>query len=884
MKSYPRTRFEIINNTSVEEISTNTVTGTTSIMMGAYTSDKGSEGWELLAPNNGITDFTTRKGGLNFTKHGQGQFTIANLLRNGSYVLAKRMVSDDATLANVTIKARVVVVDKVSYVYLYGTSAENIKTFKDAYEAGYASFDPDALPQEVTVDENGNVIPNISTFSLGRALDNEADAGVTNDKTDSGTTTPDQGGSSSESTSESTSESESTTGSESESTSEGSSSESTSESASESESTTGSESGSETPSEGKDDPIKPELPTASDLFLVITSISTGYTNTSSTDENVAAVNSELTKIISDEKKGTIISLSDINLDSSAPAQAVDGKYEVELGITSVKSTDNIIALHKIGSGDWEQIVPTKIADGSVTIQVSSFSPIAIVKIEDADEPDVPAVTKDALIYDIPLFTVTMLGRGKSSITVRLIPEYFASKSTKYMKYTFEVSENANVLESISCTFNPDAIIDSIIQSIQNKVNNASGQVKVKIFEDGILKLTKVLAETATRPDEVVSIDEVTGNKIVTTVDKPISYTELINLDYINGYDKKENPINGIITKNIADTISADEENLWVNFKPSDITPFALNVAEGIKLTNGTNGAMGDAPVQNTEEYTKMLLGTFGKNINNSNFDPVIYDLDRYKVDAIFDCGYPMEVKNAIVDMVDFRGDMVFLADLGTELTDLDSIIDRASSITKSKYVAIYHNYFNIKDDFTKKEITVTMPYLLAPRLINHISTGVGKPFAGIANGITFPEIIEGTINFLPVVIPGLDQKQLLADASVNYMSYYDGLPVMEAMWTNDDAYTQLSFLHNVMGVQEVVKVIRDRCPKTRYTFLDGDDLKDYLDDANSIIREYKSNFKSISMTYMADEKYESNNIFYAVIKVQFHHFVNEEYFKVIAID
>ena len=308
MKSYPRTRFEIINNTSVEEISTNTVTGTTSIMMGAYTSDKGSEGWELLAPNNGITDFTTRKGGLNFTKHGQGQFTIANLLRNGSYVLAKRMVSDDATLANVTIKARVVVVDKVSYVYLYGTSAENIKTFKDAYEAGYASFDPDALPQEVTVDENGNVIPNISTFSLDRALDNEADAGVTNDKTDSSTTTPDQGGSSSESTSES---------------------------ASESESTTGSGSGSETPSEGKDDPIKPELPTASDLFLVITSISTGYTNTSSTDENVAAVNSELTKIISDEKKGTIISLSDIDLDNKYKINNNILELNIELGKTTL---------------------------------------------------------------------------------------------------------------------------------------------------------------------------------------------------------------------------------------------------------------------------------------------------------------------------------------------------------------------------------------------------------------------------------------------------------------------------------------------------------------------------------------------------------------------
>ena len=38
------------------------------------------------------------------------------------------------------------------------------------------------------------------------------------------------------------------------------------------------------------------------------------------------------------------------------------------------------------------------------------------------------------------------------------------------------------------------------------------------------------------------------------------------------------------------------------------------------------------------------------------------------------------------------------------------------------------------------------------------------------------------------------------------------------------------------------------------------------------------------MTYMADEKYEANNIFYAVIKVQFRHFINEEFFKVIAID
>ena len=52
---------------------------------------------------------------------------------------------------------------------------------------------------------------------------------------------------------------------------------------------------------------------------------------------------------------------------------------------------------------------------------------------------------------------------------------------------------------------------------------------------------------------------------------------------------------------------------------------------------------------------------------------------------------------------------------------------------------------------------------------------------------------------------------------------------------------------------------------------------------STIIREYSTNFKSITCEYMADEAYEQNNIFYAVLKVQFKNFIQEEYFKIIAI-
>ena len=221
----------------------------------------------------------------------------------------------------------------------------------------------------------------------------------------------------------------------------------------------------------------------------------------------------------------------------------------------------------------------------------------------------------------------------------------------------------------------------------------------------------------------------------------------------------------------------------------------------------------------------------------------------------------ISVKNAIIDLCDYRGDLVFFADLGMKYDDLSSIIAASQEINTSRFVAIYHNYFNMINPYTKKEITVTMPFLLAKRLVNHVSGGVGRPFAGLANDIYFPEIIINSVNFLPVEVPGEDQKQKLVDSNINYLSYYDGTAVMETMYCNSEDYTQLSYLHNIMLVQEIIRTIRSRCPRTRYTFLDGEDLERYIEDAQYVINEYNSFFRSITIQYMADEAYESNNIY-----------------------
>jgi hypothetical protein len=119
---------------------------------------------------------------------------------------------------------------------------------------------------------------------------------------------------------------------------------------------------------------------------------------------------------------------------------------------------------------------------------------------------------------------------------------------------------------------------------------------------------------------------------------------------------------------------------------------------------------------------------------------------------------------------------------------------------------------------------------------------------------------------------------------VNYATYIGEDLVIETEYTIQEKYTQLSFLNNVLGVQEVVRAIRSRCPIIRYSFINGEDLDRYKADIQGVIANYSSNFKSLTFDYVSDSQYTNNKIFYAAIKVGFRDFIQTEWFKVTAIN
>lgn len=565
--------------------------------------------------------------------------------------------------------------------------------------------------------------------------------------------------------------------------------------------------------------------------------------------------------------------------------------------------------------------------------------------ETGNDNENPGSSNDNETSDYPLFTITAIGRGYSNLSFVIKPIYTNKKGSNYLLYTIEVYRDNKVIESINFSFNPNIVINNISYSMNPKINLGSTQIKVRNYENTIESFASALA-TNVKTDKINNIsmtkNDIVNSDFISGKDKT-GKTTLGNLITRAGTGTENQQQ---ITTGTGNEASTASHNMWIELIPSELTAsgtgankrpksnviqatdsgiieFSFTTADTEVVNNTTvisaagrycnpaSGGISYAPIADAitgsaasaSAYETALLNAFGKRMDGATlknievdgntalypqFSTDIYDLDRYKVDFICDCGYPINVKRAITDLVEYRGDMVFIADLGGEkLSNTSDITSKAANIFdsdhESKFVAIYHNVFDIYDPYSGKQITVTMPLLLASRLVTHIANGAGRPFAGILHDVTFPEIIKNSVNYIPRTTPDEDQKQKLIDANVNYLAIYNNLYVMDTMYVNQSNYTQLSYLSNIMGVQQIIKKIRDKCPATRYTFLDGNDLEKYIDDAMSVVNNYNSFFKSISINYMADESYESNNIFYAVLKVQFRNFVQEEYFKIIAL-
>ena len=449
----------------------------------------------------------------------------------------------------------------------------------------------------------------------------------------------------------------------------------------------------------------------------------------------------------------------------------------------------------------------------------------------------------------PLFMITDNGRGESKKRFRISRDTTSSRPVNYVRYFIEIMENDKTLETFAFTLNPDIIEKDRNVNLQNVIRLKSHQIRCTFFED----------EYNAFCENVASLLNVT-----TSVDTDTLITNGVTADEF----KRQDPIFG-----------TDFYGNTYAYLKCDYS--ILNNIFGIQLANGSNGSFGESPIK-ASSYSAQLVQAF-----DGTFDDSIYDLDNNRIDAIFDANYPNPVKRAIEDLVTFREDCMYFRDMGLGLASIGNIQVNDKFNLKNRFCATYLNSYDIFDPYTRKQISVTIMYDLVRLFVKHFINGRTRPFCGDKYGVVIPldNMVPGTLNFSPKRTPSLDQKQELDDLRINYLSFYDGnILAMNSEYTSQTEYTQLSWINNVLAVQQVIKAIRVLCPKIRYSFLDGEDLQNYKKDVqNLIVDKYSSLFKSFSIEYVEDGIYGNNKIIYACLYAKFRNFVQTEIFKIIAL-
>lgn len=471
------------------------------------------------------------------------------------------------------------------------------------------------------------------------------------------------------------------------------------------------------------------------------------------------------------------------------------------------------------------------AEGQVTVKWTSQSISGCKTFDEVKEAALELLDADSGVF--PVFIHCDNGRGVSKKAVRLNPDYATSKTIGKTFYTLVVYEGSNIDEQLTMTVDPTVIYRNASYRYDKlSTVQITGEVNELVFDAYVNKLS-----------EFLGIDEST----------------LRNYDVVYGYTNKGKAIDGF---------NIDAESI------------DLDTDLGIQLAEGSNGAFGDAPV-GTDAWANAIVDVF-----NGNFSDEIYDVDQHKISAIIDANYPASVKNAIYDLVAFRQDCVFLRDFGVGLTTYLEIreVYESYSDRRNRYTADYCTSYLIVDPLDRNTIEVTMLYDMASVLVNHFANNPFAPLAGTYNGFILENAIKGTVNFTPIITPSVNQKEAMEDIKVNYAIFQDDDCVVQSCYTSQEAYTQLSFVSNVIAIQTVLRAIRRSCPRQRFALTTGLSLQNYADAVTKVLEDYQNNFSTLEFIYTEDNVKAAQKIFYASIQFAFLNWAQTEIFDIYAIN
>lgn len=456
--------------------------------------------------------------------------------------------------------------------------------------------------------------------------------------------------------------------------------------------------------------------------------------------------------------------------------------------------------------------------------------------EDPVTPTTPDEPAASVAERFPLYVIVDNGVGKSTKRIRFNTDYTLSKTIGFPLHTLAYLGNQELdYEYIRFTLDPDKIYLGKNMSI----DMASKE------------MLQINARSTSYYNEFIEL---------VSKNSGIELKDMDSYDILFGRSVKDYKVPQI-------TIDTEGYDLASEY--------------GIPLSNGSDGTFENVAF-GSEEWTKAAIEVF-----NGDFNDDIFDRDKYPIEFCVDANYPVEVKDSIMGLLSFRKDFMFFRDIGTSATTYEEInaLVPAKDDELDKFIANYIQYYDIIDPFTKKQITTTIGYSLTRLITEYQSNGSSKPFAGVSNNMLIPEAIEGTVNFLAKETPKIDTKTLCTDNNLNYAGYINGVLTMELQLTSKLGDQQVSHIHGIINIQNLMRRIRKVCPISRYSFTDTTaGLERYAKDVQEVINTSSPVFKNLRFEWTADELQLANGLFNATILVSNKPYIQAEKFIIATVD
>ncbi|MHA1289082.1 MAG: hypothetical protein ACTSPB_16970, partial [Candidatus Thorarchaeota archaeon] len=347
----------------------------------------------------------------------------------------------------------------------------------------------------------------------------------------------------------------------------------------------------------------------------------------------------------------------------------------------------------------------------------------------------------------PLCFLYPIGRGQwyNNIAVRFVENANPLFNDVYVMDVYEKQSDGDdvIVESFEISFRPDAlddtgssmfivdVLDTYSTLLRASMERANGEwsdgynILSRRYDKDIGTVTiveTIAAATITDNKQVFSdwqnLAE-TGNSTYMVVAKDARGNVLYGWlgaaggaedDTVNVFDARN--LTGAAQSWVGDTsvFDADSAITYEIRQSNTSVATAFASAEPVPLKYGSEGILIDVTgTLDTAEATLLLAqayaGALTSTVDGSSQVDEVLDTENFYMSAVFDAGYPSEVKQQISSLCQTRRDCVGILDNGDNNSFNSSITERTDVNTFNNYfVALYESYNKVYDIFTGRDV------------------------------------------------------------------------------------------------------------------------------------------------------------------------------------